>query len=231
MNLIDLNQVRSQKYLIVFKALLIILALTPIFYASFRLLGIANGQVTFIASDYRFLMQPIIFIIQGACTFLFCIYWTLQLSTGFKSMKKIPSIKTAVLVFTLGFTSGVDNIWLLLTTTVPELESELLFNIKIIHSLTLIGCIIYGYFNFFIGKHIAYENWLFRSFSLALITGSYLLLNTMFHVLSLEFPNYTNALIFVIAWVTHLMITEWLIEKRQVKRMKKSQFGSVLMSQ
>lgn len=128
----------------VFLTFILIYSFVPTFGGFFRVAELLGG-VTIIPANSRALAQPLPIVLHILSSFLFCLLGALQFLPGIRRYHPSPHRMTGRVVAASGCTSALTGLWMThFFVFLSELQSPLLYRVRIVLSITMLGLIVWS---------------------------------------------------------------------------------------
>ena len=125
-------------------AIILIYSFVPTFGGLFRVAELLGGTAI-IPTNARALTQPLPIVLHILSSFLFCLLGALQFLPGIRRYNPALHRMIGRLVAAAGCTSALTGLWMTHFFVFPlELQGPLLYSVRIVLSLTMVGLIVWA---------------------------------------------------------------------------------------
>ena len=221
------NRKRTKKTEWLIPAGLIILSLIPMIAGAARIVELGGGaDIT--PDNARFFASPIPVVLHIISVSLFCVLGAFQFTPRLRRPKSNWHRVTGWLLIPSGLVAALSGLWMTQFYPWPEGDGELLYVMRLFFGSAMLLSIILSVAAIRRRDFIAHSEWMIRGYAIGLGAGTQVLT----HIPMLLFPDMVGqemprAIMMGAGWIINIIVAEWIIRKRRVRRSRPRQTSSV----
>ncbi len=194
---------------------LVIYSFIPAFVGMFRILELAGGPAVGLPENSRALTAPIIISLHILSSAVFCIVGALQFLPRLRRQYADAHRIIGRAVAAAGCLSAATGLWMTHFFSFPvELQGTLLYGVRILLSLSMIGLIVWAVMAIRNRNHYQHSACMLRAYAIGLGASTQTFVGIGWMIFTgIEPQGLLRDGLMVFSWAINLLAAEWLIHK------------------
>lgn len=195
---------------------LIVLSLIPVIAGAVRITELTGGaEVT--PDNARFFASPLPVVLHILSASLYAILGAFQFVPSFRRRRRSWHRAAGRLLIPCGLAAGLSGLWMTLFYPWPEGDGELLYGLRLLFGLAMVGSIVLGVVAIRRRDFVGHGDWMIRGYAIGLGAGTQVLTLLAGELIAGPPSEFSRALLMGAAWVINLAVAEWIIRKQPAR--------------